>query len=947
VILFLLINTSGLFSQKSPQLIHSLNPDSSGQNSSHDSLNTRFRSIEEYIEENQGLPVEKIFLHTDRLNYIQGDTLWFKGYLWYGYDQIPDTVSGVMHVDLINSEGKILRKRKLLVQNGTSNGEFCLDTTIMPGRYALRASTKLMHNLSSGEPFYRPFTISPSNHNFRFECTPVIIKEIRNDSLKIGFRFFETDQNGNFNNSYRHEVRYSLKIGDQVTTDSILLENTKEHILKYRLAGISSHDSVAEFGISVRENRLTSEKRISIPLQENVDLQFFPEGGNLVNGLLSKVAFKAIGTDGLGKEVSGEIRTTDDKVVATFKSTFKGMGTFLLKPLANQKYSANFWYKNQKYIVPLPQSALSGIVMSARPGSNDIDRLLSIRQAPSGEISPKYVIGSAYGKIWFSALLKSFTDSCSLKIPVELLTEGVCRLTVLNSFFEPECERLIYINKNQRFKVEVIPDSSSYSTRSKVTILIKANDPDGNPVLTNLSLAVSDMQKLPKEAGAHGISAYRLLESELKGYIEDAESYFKDDSRINENYLDLLLLTQGYRKFVSDNSKRPAIYFIAENSFNINGKITFGGSKTQERKVNYRDINLSLMSVSDKPFVGLAKPDSMGNFSFQVPLMTGKPHLMLQATTSKNKPFNGDITMDKPADLPKFSSLPASVFNTAASEAEYLRPAKPVTKKEIATIPDYGLMSKTLGEVTVTAKATAKNWWRNYDKDAVKIADLDSLDPGGDRYRDLNNLLVQEFGARAYNNDNEGLNTVLLPCVQFALKGMRFWFPIYLIDGKKYWNGEGFDFTLLNTLSAFPVNEIKRILIIPPGKSIVMNYAYKPIIGFPQFILQSMVVIETYSKSTYRGDIQGVKKFILDGLDVSRVFYSPRYDGPARNNPEFDGRATLLWVPSIYTDSSGQARIDFYTGDRMTNLEVIVNGIETKSGFPGNGNVQIRMKSTR
>jgi len=305
--------------------------------------------------------------------------------------------------------------------------------------------------------------------------------------------------------------------------------------------------------------------------------------------------------------------------------------------------------------------------------------------------------------------------------------------------------------------------------------------------------------------------------------------------------------------------------------------------------------------------------------------LPGKQRLMLQAKTLKNKPFNGDIFIDSPVAPPLFTTLPTLNNKLSFPKEEYINRIQAVKKTDISRIPLPGSMSKTLGEVVVTAKANPKNWWRNYDKDATKIADLDFLDPEGDRYRDLNDLLVEEFGARRYSAASGGLNTVLLPCVKTISMGWNasYWFPIYLLDGKLYWNGEGFDFSKLETLSAYPVNEIKRILVIPPGKSIAMNYAYPPIIGFPQFMLQSMVIIETYTKNTCRGDIQGVKKFILDGLDVARVFYSPRYEGRLRNSAVYDSRATLFWEPSLLTDANGQVKVDFFTSDRQTNFEVI------------------------
>jgi hypothetical protein len=520
---------------------------------------------------------------------------------------------------------------------------------------------------------------------------------------------------------------------------------------------------------------------------------------------------------------------------------------------------------------------------------------------------------------------------------LELLPEGVCRLTLLNENFEPECERLIYVDKNQRFKIEVIPDSLTYGSRSKVTLLVKTTGLDNSPVRTDLSLAVLDKGQISKGPDVHGINAYKLLESELHGNIEDPDSYFKNDSCTDKNTLDLLLLTQGYRKFLRNNTSNEELKFEPEKNFFVYGKIKLNGTESQVKKFNYRNIGITLMSVSKEPYVGLSNPDSLGNFRFKLPLIIGMPHLMVQATTAKKKPFNGEILLDNQVPPPKFNTHPPINDNIPSPVFEFAKHIETVNKSDPAKFKLPGTLSKSLGEVIVTAKVAPKNWWRNYEKDATKIADLDTIDPEGDRYSNINDLLVKEFGARWYNNESAGLNTVLLPCIKLIERGMNYWFPIYLLDGKTYWNGKGFDFSQLNTLSAFPVNEIKRILVIPPGKSIVMNYAYDPIIGFPQFILQSMVIIETYSKNTYRGELPGVKKFILDGLDVPRAFYSPRYEGLLKNSPVYDGRATIFWEPILRTDSNGQAKVEFYTSDHLTDLEVIINGIEVDNGNPGEG----------
>ena len=895
-------------------------------------------SIEEYVMFNQPPPGEKIYLHLDRPSYLQGDTIWFKAYSWFGYNQVPDTLSGILYVDLINPLEKIVLKRKLLIQNGTSHGDFCLDTTILPGWYTIRAYTRRIQITSAGEPFYQKILINQVNLNFHVEFTPVIIKYPGNDSLLISFRFFQIDQAGVLKNSYNHNVNHSLKIGDQLLySGQVQAANTKELLFRYSLQSISENDSIVTFGVSIPDGGLTFERKFQISLNDGIDLQFFPEGGKLVTWLESKVAFKAIGKDGLSRDVKGEIVDSNGKFVTKFESFHKGMGAFRLKPEPKKEYFAHLWYNNRKFIIPLPSASEAGCVISVSFVGNGCTPYLTLKQNHFQADSQKYVIGSAFDKIWFSAIVKNTKDSCRFRIPFEMLPEGVSRLTLLNENFEPECERLIFVDKKERFRIEVKADSSNYGTRSKVTLLIKTIKFDGKPVQTDLSLAVVDKKQMTKSEASQGISAYKLLQSELHGYIEDIDYYFRFDSCSNYAALDLLLLTQGYRNFLPGKRKVDELKYQPEKTFDISGKIKLIGSKSREKRFNYRDVGLTLMCQSGKMYLDQSHPDSLGQFRFQIPLLYGKISSLLQATTSKRKPFYCDILIDENVASPRFTLPSAERFSISSPAFEYINQLQAVKKVEISKNPFYGVRTINIPEVTVTAKA--KNWYRAFEDKAIKIANLDSLDPTGTRYRNIYELLIEKFGARYHFLSGRGMKSVFLPSISLT-PHLDYWYPIYVINGKTYLNGaEPIDvfLALLDNLSYVPVNEVQRLMVLPPG-DIASYYGDEKI---KTFVRQSLVVIETYSNNIFRGDPQGIKTFILDGLDAPRLFYSPHYEWQDRNNPIYDGRATLYWDASIRTDANGQAKVDFFTSDLPTILEIIVNGIEPESGNSGQGKTLI------
>ena len=928
---------------------------------------TQFKgSIEEFKRLNASLPGEKVFLHLDRPNYMQGDTIWFKAYSWFGYDQIADTVSKVLYVDLLNPDGKVELKKKLLIQNGTSVGEFSLDKNIPAGKYNIRAYTRWMQNENAGEPFYQAVTISALNQNFQVDCSPLIIKQADGDSLRAVFRFYEVDPAGDLKSDYSHKVNYSLKIGDRLlNSGEALSANTKEQVFKCKLPGIGENDSIAILRLSIKDERLTFEKQFRIPLKEELDLQFFPEGGKLVNGLESKVAFKAIGTDGLSREVKGIIKTGEGVEVASFGSLRKGMGTFLFKPETNKQYTTIVEYNHRQFKFPLPGAEEEGCVLSVNYKEKGNAPTINVKYSPSKANAQKYVVGSSYGKIRFVSQIKTTEDSCTFRIPVELFPEGVSRITLLDRELKPESERLIYVDKNQRFKIEVKPDSSSYRTRSKVTLQIKTTVHDSLAVPTNLSLAVVDKEQITKNGGICGISAYKLLESELKGYIEDAGWYFKDDSLINHKALDLLLLTQGYRRFANGNAKLSVIKYYPERGFEVTGKVALHGNAN--KNFNYSDLGITILCPTENVYFDQTHSDSLGQFRFQIPLMQGKPLALLKAFTStgklnrekipKEKSFRGDILLDEAVAAPPFKQPLTSPINIAAPATEYVRQLQSVMKTEVSKAANGIAWHLNLPEFTVTGKD--KDWYTHFEDEAKKIANLDSLDPTGKKYGNVYDLLIREFGARKCRLDNAQTETVLLPCVSM---GPSQYYPIYVLNGQTFCNAgeDSVRFVgLMEDLKSVWVNEIKRILVLPPG-NIAYHYADPNIYAGESLkqiylerpvsdpVKQSLVVIETYSRKTfYRGDPDGMKTFILEGLDAPRVFYSPRYEGPSRQDPIYNGRATLYWNPSVRTNEKGEAKVEFYTGDRKTGMEVIVNGIEIGNGFTGQKETMINMNSNK
>jgi hypothetical protein len=99
-------------------------------------------------------PQEKVYLHFDKPYYMAGETMWFKGYLFYGITHKIDSVSRVLYVDLIDeTQGKIIASRTLKC-DGSTHGDILLPDSLAEGMYQIRAYTNYMRNFSE-EFFFR------------------------------------------------------------------------------------------------------------------------------------------------------------------------------------------------------------------------------------------------------------------------------------------------------------------------------------------------------------------------------------------------------------------------------------------------------------------------------------------------------------------------------------------------------------------------------------------------------------------------------------------------------------------------------------------------------------------------------------------------------------------------------------------------------------------------
>src|SRR6185312_11125064 len=166
----------------------------------------------------------------------------------------------------------------------------------------------------------------------------------------------------------------------------------------------------------------------------------------------------------------------------------------------------------------------------------------------------------------------------TLDILKRKLHTGIATVTLFSPGNEPLDERLIFIQNYDRLNLNVSSNKNSYRKREKVNIRLNAINRKGEPAEGHFSVSVIDENKVSdSENNADNILSYFLLTSDLKGYVEQSGNYFADTSAATRRNLDILMLTQGYRRFswkqVLDDHQRPLAY-QPEKGIEIAGQVT-------------------------------------------------------------------------------------------------------------------------------------------------------------------------------------------------------------------------------------------------------------------------------------------------------------------------------------------------------------------------------------
>lgn len=640
--------------------------------------------------------------------------------------------------------------------------------------------------------------------------------------------------------------------------------------------------------------RNAAKKNETVASPKAKSIAFFPEGGSLVEGLTSIVAFKTNDEQGNGVPARGSVISSKGDTVATFTSTAAGMGIFAFTPQPGVQYRVTGHYDQEQFSATLPVILGKGLSLHVTTDSANIKTVISANAPIFEGIKDKNIsiLIKHAGDVIYSGAIKLSKPTVSVTIPTKGFARGISALTLLDDQGRPNCERLVYIQGDENINLAITADKAIYKSREKVTLKVKASNTQGQPVKTSLSLAAVD-EMVPDDG--QNILAYLLLQSEIRGEVKNAAQYFDAGNPSRLKQLDLLLLTQGWRDYLwkklADSSIK--ISYMPEPGLTIKGTV-------REKLANkpLANMNITLFGANftgDKLFT--TKTDQQGRYFLDGLKWYGNQAVKISSKDDKNKK-GGWLQIDtliRPLSLASLKMPPTGIPNPL--------------NVELGKRMDYNRTYKfgdsiTLSEVEIKA---AKNKQVNlFDETLTSFGypeQVFNITAADYSYKGLEHFLLTKANGAMPVDDNDSIGN---EGVAFIVEGKKVR-PRIKVNNREELLTERLDYY---SLTMDQISQVKVQHLI--GRS--NNEVY----------LISLVLKD----EALRGANLNVLNVNLNGYYNARTFYSPNYANPSTQSKDL--RTTIFWNPGLKTNENGEASITYYNSDNKGNIRIKADGITDK-----------------
>jgi len=651
-------------------------------------------------------------------------------------------------------------------------------------------------------------------------------------------------------------------------------------------------------------------------------ISFYPEGGELITNLSSKVAFEIPNhLEKLPIEIIDDL----DQIITTAETVHQGMGSFELKPLEGRTYFAKINGTAAKHALPKVRN--QGLVFSVDNITSDEEVIVNIKSTAAKEQQNEvFLIAHTRGLIGFSSKVEWKGGSAKVTIPKKKLIAGLVHVTLFDENWNPEAERLIFKKQNtDSIKVTLKTDQNSYKIRDSTLVKLTIQSGNGEPLKGFFSLSVFDTKQINPNDISENILSSIYLSSDIRGALKNPLQYFDTDNPKASQDLDLLLLTKGWRRFVWKDildGKFQETKFEVEQGFDVSGKVTQKSSNKPVSKARVKQIG----SFYGLPSFKETTTKSNGTFELKNLLY----HQDVSLIQAQNKKGKNNVIL-------KLDEIITPIFNNVVS------PNKDVYFSPI-TIEEH-FLAKSRDRKTIDSVFSFEN-----------VTDLGTVIVEGTK----NNLLSSNISrGLVFNRGEYSLNVTDL-----MANGQRFINALYLLQGRipgitfvagesgeprvsmtrKVWSLNNPDPptlffiddspTSIGAVTAMPAEIIARVEVLK-GMRATGIYGPRANGGVIAFYTKNPDEFDEYYDLLSQNNLSPKinSQPLGGGYYKSRVFYAPNYSSELPGHFKPDYRDLIHWEPMIKTDENGEATIKFFNADLPTTIQINLEGI-WEGGIP-------------
>ena len=476
--------------------------------------------IREALEQSSVSQVqEKVYIHTDNTCYFVGDTLWYKAYVVRADNLHPTDMSHILYVELLSPDGILVERQQIIVSpDNYTCGQFVLQDSLYSGYYELRAYTRWMLNFGVSEHMY---------------------------TVQETWKFFNRQMCADY-----------YRLWDGLYSRVFPIYSKPEEAGDY----------------DARRMYQRPKTRIQQPKKEQLFVTYYPEGGSLVKGLQSRVAFAVEDQLTEAVDIKGTL-LEGDRQVGNISTTHGGRGVFTVTP-GDKRLKARFTWRGKDYTFSLPKAEESGVVLRL----DDHGRAtLAARGLPQDREYGISVLCRGALK-HFAAVRLAGDGEVSVQLPVDSLPVGVNDVTVFDDEGRILADRLFFWGQDGRSglygeapikPVEAMSPTKTYQPYEQISVGVQLT-PE-----TTFSLAVRDTGTDEPTYNTGNLMTDLLLSSELRGFIANPAYYFESDDQEHRSRLDLLMMVQGWRKYqwkeLSDTARQ--MRYEPEKTMTVSGSV--------------------------------------------------------------------------------------------------------------------------------------------------------------------------------------------------------------------------------------------------------------------------------------------------------------------------------------------------------------------------------------